>query len=129
MSFFDKISGLFSGGDTSLKDCWQILSEPDTVEQVIRKSQEKPQLIYKHSFRCSVCLFSKSQLEQAADQIMPKADMYFVDVVGARPVSNEIARQMDVSHESPQVMIIDKGEVIFHTSHDGINTNVVLEKL
>jgi bacillithiol system protein YtxJ len=37
-----------------------------------------------------------------------------------RPVSNEVARVFSIQHESPQVLLVHKGKVIYNTSHNGI---------
>jgi bacillithiol system protein YtxJ len=48
-----------------------------------------------------------------------------VKVIESRPVSNEIATEMHVKHESPQVLLIRDQEVLWHTSH----WNITFEKL
>jgi bacillithiol system protein YtxJ len=44
-----------------------------------------------------------------------------VEVVRFRPVSQYLAQKTGVRHESPQVLVIANGEVIFHTSHSEVN--------
>ncbi len=43
-----------------------------------------------------------------------------VDVLSQRPLSQAIAAQFGVRHESPQILIIEDGEVIWHASHRGV---------
>ena len=45
---------------------------------------------------------------------------YLLDLLSYRSISNEIAAHFDVTHQSPQVLVIDKGNVIYHASHSDI---------
>lgn len=127
MGIFDTVKNAFSGSETD--DIWESISDPAQVEAIIEKSEQRPQLIYKHSHRCSVCFVSKANLEQAADAIREQADMHFVNVVNNREASNAIADKLDVRHESPQVILLDNGEVVGHASHGDIKAEAILNKL
>lgn len=123
--------GLFSStsNPSVSDDIWEIISDANQVEAIVQKSEERPQLIYKHSHRCSICTISKGTLESASNDILEEADMHFVNVVNSREASNFIASELDVRHESPQVILIDAGEVIWHASHGSINADAILDKL
>lgn len=125
MGLFNSVKNAFSGSDTS--EIWEMITDPSQIDPIIETSKQKPQLIYKHSHRCSVCFVSKGDLEMAADDIKEYADMHLVNVVRSREASNEIASELDVRHESPQAILIDKGEVVWHGSHGGIDADVILE--
>ncbi|MDZ7715838.1 MAG: bacillithiol system redox-active protein YtxJ [Balneolaceae bacterium] len=127
MGILDRIKNAFSGDDTKA-DFWNQLTEEGQVEQVIAQSKSKPQLIYKHSARCSVCWFAKSELENVADEMGPQADMNFVDVINSRNVSNKLAEVLNIRHESPQAILIKNGEAVWHESHGAIKGAKVLEQ-
>ena len=48
-------------------------------------------------------------------------DRSMVEVVRFRPISQYIAQKTSVRHESPVVLVIANGEVIFHASHSEVN--------
>ena len=125
MGLFNSVKNAFSGSDTS--EIWDMISDPSQIDPIIEASKEKPQLIYKHSHRCSVCFVSKGNLEMASDNIKEYADMHFVNVVRSREASDKIASELDVRHESPQAILVDQGEVVWHGSHGSINADAVLE--
>ncbi|MEL7833897.1 bacillithiol system redox-active protein YtxJ [Fodinibius sp. Rm-B-1B1-1] len=127
MGLFDSVKNAFSGEDTS--DIWAAISDSSQVAPIIEASKEKPQLIYKHSHRCSVCFVAKGTLEQASEKILQHADMHFVNVVNSREASNEIASALDIRHESPQVILVDDGEAVWHGSHGSINAEELLDHL
>lgn len=108
---------------------WKSLTSEDQLDEIVARSHEKPVLIYKHSTRCGVSAMAKGQLEQewifSEDEIEP----YFLDLIRYRAVSNEIARRFQVTHQSPQVLLIQKGECIYHQSHMGISAAEMKKKL
>jgi bacillithiol system protein YtxJ len=125
MGLFNSVKNAFSGSDTS--EIWDMISDSSQIDPIIEASKEKPQLIYKHSHRCSVCFVSKGNLEMASDNIKEYADMHFVNVVRSREASDKIASELDVRHESPQAILVDQGEVVWHGSHGSIDADAILE--
>ena len=81
---------------------WIQLKDEHQLEQIKENSTSRPQLIYKHSIRCGVSSVVKSRLEKAK---MPEdIDYYYLDIINYRSISNKIAEQFQVYHESPQVL-------------------------
>lgn len=119
---------VFSGRD-NLREEWNVLTEQQQVGEVMSASRDRPQLVYKHSHRCSICYLAKEEIEDSFDGIKEEADMNFVNVVHARTVSNALAEQTGVRHESPQVLLIRNQEVVWHASHHSIKSEAVLEVL
>lgn len=126
MGLFDTVKEAFSG-ETS--DVWQKISQTSHVDSIIESSSERPQLIYKHSHRCSVCFVAKGDLEQSSEEILDHADMHFVNVVHHREASDYIASELDIRHESPQVILVDQGDVVWHASHGSIEAEKMLDEI
>ena len=55
--------------------------------------------------------------------------IYYLDLRAHREVSNLVATTFDVVHESPQILIIDKGMAVYNRSHSEINPAEILEVL
>ncbi len=99
---------------------WIRLESVDQLREIKEKSEEKPILIFKHSIRCSVSVMVLNRLERNWKEescVQP----YFLDLISFREVSNQIAEDFDVQHQSPQAILIKDGEVIFYESHIGID--------
>ncbi|MFT3843876.1 MAG: bacillithiol system redox-active protein YtxJ [Lacibacter sp.] len=106
---------------------WIPLSSNDELEQLIRKSEQQPQVIFKHSTRCSISSVAKTRLEKAeAPQEVP---FYYLDLLSYRPLSNSIAERFGVDHESPQILLIKNGKCVYDESHTGINMAEIMEQL
>jgi bacillithiol system protein YtxJ len=56
-------------------------------------------------------------------------DIYFLDLIAHRDVSDEIARTFGVRHESPQILIIKNGVSVFDTSHGGVSVKAIKKAL
>lgn len=122
------LKNMFAGGDPDF-DGWNVIDDPSKLQGVLEASRNKPQLIYKHSNRCSVCWFTKAELERASEKIDGEAEMYFVDVIRNRSVSNTIAEKLGIRHESPQAILVENGEIVWHASHGGIKESELLGML
>ena len=100
---------------------WVQLESEDAVEEVFAASGGRIQLILKHSQSCAVSFFAKQNLDSVPLEEWPEMDRSMVEVVRFRPTSQYIAQKTSVRHESPQVLVIANGEVIFHASHSEVN--------
>lgn len=98
----------------------ELISQLDEIEAI---SEIKPVVIFKHSTRCSISRFALKQFESNFKYPKEKLEWYLLDLLKFRDVSNEIAHRYEVVHQSPQILLIKKGKVVLHESHDGIDAN------
>ena len=105
---------------------WIHLSDEEQLKQIVTNSQLRPQVIFKHSTRCSVSAVALQRLQKVAQPA--DIDFYFLDLILHRSLSNKIADVFDVRHESPQVLLIKNGECVYEESHMGISMNEILDQ-
>jgi bacillithiol system protein YtxJ len=127
MSFFESIMGVFSGGSEPDRSQWGEISASSELKDIDEVSYEKIQIIYKHSSRCATSYFALRNLQDLSEEIRKVADLYMVDVIGQRSLSNEISSHYDVRHESPQVILIREGQVRWNGSHGEVRSDVIKE--
>jgi len=109
---------------------WHYLENPDQLNQLITESADKNILIFKHSTRCNISRATLDRLERNwKDEEVPNLKPYFLDLISYRTISNAIADQFQVEHESPQVLIIRNGKSIYDNSHYGIDFSAIREKV
>lgn len=106
---------------------WIPLSSSEEMEQLILLSQEKPQVIFKHSTRCSISSVAKSRLEKSKTK--NEVSFYYLDMLTYRSLSNTIAERFSIEHESPQILVIKEGKCVYDESHMGISMDEILEKM
>lgn len=105
---------------------WIELKEEGQLEQIKTESKQQPVLIFKHSTRCSVSSMALNRLERSwNDKELEGLKAYHLDLITYRPVSNQIASDFGVPHESPQILIISDGKCTYHNSHMGISYHEV----
>ncbi len=103
---------------------WISLENEEQLHAIKKSSYSRTQVIFKHSIRCGVSGVVKSRLEKG--KLPDDADYYFLDIIHQRALSNKIAEEFKVYHESPQVLVIKNGECIYDESHMGINAQEIL---
>ena len=98
---------------------WIQLTNEQQLQGIVEKSAERPQVIFKHSTRCSISSVALQRLEKG--QAPFDVDFHLLDLISYRALSNKVAQTFGVTHESPQVLIIKGGTCIFDESHLGIS--------
>lgn len=106
---------------------WQNLTSPDQLNELIEKSAAKPQLVFKHSTRCSISAVALNRLEQQPPQ--GDIEFWFLDLLKYRSLSNSIAETFGVYHESPQVLLIKNKSCFYDESHSGIISAEITDQI
>ncbi len=104
---------------------WINLNSEKQLQEIKNNSKEKPQVIFKHSTRCSISSMAKNRLDRSSAP--DGMDFYFLDLIRHRNISNKVSEEFDVYHESPQVLIIKDGKSIYDESHSGIDMKEIAE--
>lgn len=97
------------------------LETEEQFREIIQRSEVRPYLIFKHSTRCSISSTVLNRLERSWGNEEDLPVFCYLDVLARRPLSDRIAEFFHVSHETPQVLLIQKGMCTYHTSHMNIN--------
>ncbi len=99
---------------------WLPLTTIDQLDKIAEHSKTKTQLIFKHSTRCGISRMVMNQFESAYD-VDINSDLYYLDLLNYRDVSNEVGYKFQVMHQSPQLIVMRNGVVVAHASHGAIN--------
>lgn len=113
------------GGSVEPKDekvlPWIPLNDLQQLGHIENKSATKTQIVFKHSTRCGISRMVMNQFVDAYSFTEKDADLYYLDLLNYRDVSNEVGYKFQVLHESPQLLVIKNGVVVAHASHGAIN--------
>jgi bacillithiol system protein YtxJ len=126
MSFLDNV---FKAQNDTLPSGWKELAQEEQIEQIIADSHRKPVAIFKHSIRCGTSAMAKYQLEAGWDFNSDELDFYYLDLIRNRPASNRVAETLGVRHQSPQVILIHKGQPVYNDSHHMISIEALKKAL
>ena len=105
---------------------WTPLTRVEQLSQILEKSATVPQVIFKHSTRCSISSMVLNRLERS--ETPETIEFYFLDLLSHRNISDKIARDFHIFHESPQILLIRNGECIYDQSHMGIEMDELAEQ-
>ena len=96
---------------------WKHLEQVALLDAITEQSFRKPQVLFKHSTRCSISTMAMNRLLRLADAFYEQADFYYLDLIAHRDVSAANAERYHVHHESPQVIILKQGDATYDASH------------
>jgi bacillithiol system protein YtxJ len=105
---------------------WISLTSDTQLNEIVAKSAERPQVIFKHSTRCSISSVAQQRLQKG--NLPEDIDFYHLDLLAYRSISNKVAELFQVHHESPQVLVIKDGKCIYDESHMAISMNDIVEQ-
>jgi bacillithiol system protein YtxJ len=104
---------------------WTELKTDLELDQLFVDSTIHAVMVFKHSTRCSISSVAKSRLER--DWLETDIKPFFLDLIKYRELSNRLALELSIRHESPQILLIKDQKCIFNASHLAINYHDVLE--
>ena len=126
MSFLDKIFG-GKQEERETKSFWKTIKSEEDLEKAVKESYQKRVAIFKHS---TSCFISKTVLKNFEKEIENEEEQnvsfYFLDLLAFRPISNKIAEDFGIRHESPQLIVFENGEAINNASHQDISLSQIL---
>ncbi len=121
MGLFGNFFG--SGSDQKAKENnvpWISLKSLEQLDEIQASSKTRPQLLFKHSTTCGISSMVLRMFTDSYNLEEGQMDIYFLDLLANRNLSNEISSRFQVMHQSPQLLIIKDEKVVFHTSHGAI---------
>lgn len=102
---------------------WNNLTTIEQLKEILAHSDEKPVLLFKHSTRCSISSMALSRFQKEWDQDNKEIELYYLDLLNYRAISNEITELTGVVHQSPQAILVSNNEVKYSASHSSISAN------
>lgn len=121
MGIFNNLFGGSSEPKEEKQLPWIALTSLDQLATIAEKSKTKTQLIFKHSTRCGISRMVINQFTDAYSFNEDDVDLYYLDLLNYRDVSNEVGYKFQVLHQSPQLLVIKNGITVAHESHGAIN--------
>ena len=108
---------------------WKHITTKEDVLQILEDSTHRPQLIFKDSVTCGISAHAKEGLINGFHLIEDDVDFHYLDLLSRREVSNFIATELKVTHQSPQIILIKNKKVVFTDSHHSIKSEKIQKQL
>jgi bacillithiol system protein YtxJ len=126
MSFFKNIFGENKSKEEQNENTeakFFTLNTKEQFDEIDEISHTKPVVLFKHSTRCIISRTVLKQFDTEFHFPEDKMDWFLLDLLNFRDLSNEIASRYNVTHQSPQIVVIRNGKAVFNESHDGISVD------
>ena len=85
-------------------------------------------LLFKHSLICGTSSSALAEVLTFTENHQ-EARILLLEIQPFRELSNEIASRSGVPHRSPQALVFQEGQVIWHASHWQINSNTLAKAM
>lgn len=125
MGFLDKILGKADKPAETKRDFWQYIESSADLNAAIEKSSEQKVAIFKHSTRCFISKTVLKNFEKEVSNSSKPVSYYFLDLLAHRDLSNAIAEKFGITHQSPQLIVIENGKAIADASHQSISVDLI----
>jgi bacillithiol system protein YtxJ len=97
------------------------ITDFESFEELARRSQNTPVVVFKHSTTCPISAAAYNEMSRFDGEVA------LVEVQSDRNLSKEIERITGVAHESPQVLVLRNGKVVWNASHWKVKAEAVRE--
>ncbi|MDQ7093469.1 bacillithiol system redox-active protein YtxJ [Desulfosporosinus sp. PR] len=105
------------------------LTTSQDFQAALEESCRRKVLIFKHSTQCPISAHAwqevRNYLQQTADDVL----IVMIKVIESRSLSNQVANDLGIKHESPQVILLRDKNVLWHTSHQAITLLNLIQAL
>ena len=105
------------------------LVSPEQLDALLETSSQRPSRSSNTAGRAARARRPTTNSRRSFRTAAQTQDVYVVDVLGNRQLSQAITARFRVRHESPQVLVIRNAEVRWHGSHFGVTAENVRKAL
>lgn len=124
MSLLNKLFGS-SKDEKETPKFWNYIESEEDLQKALEQSYHEKVVIFKHSTRCFISQTVLKNFEKEVENSGKKATYYFLDLIEYRSISNKIADGLDVTHQSPQLIVVENGKAVNNASHQSISTALI----
>jgi bacillithiol system protein YtxJ len=103
------------------------LNTQDQLQEI--KGSKDYNVIFKHNTTCPISKGAKSRLEQEVDELKNVKNIFMVDILENRDISDAIAEEFEVVHQSPQLLLIKDGACTYNEALSSISAAATVEAM
>ena len=125
---------MLSGGPPRIEhDCYtstmpselMVLDSAEVLEDAIATSEERLVLLFKHSVTCGTSAQAYDELLGHLSTGQHTTQYVIVTVQTHRGLSDAVAARFKVRDETPQTLLIHKGQVVWEASHFSVTAETI----
>ncbi len=104
---------------------FNVMHNSEDFEAALAASYEKPIVLFKHSATCPFSAAAQIAVADAKHDI----DIYGIVLQYTGELKVEIARKLNVEHQSPQTIVVHKGQAISHQWRGEIQKDRLIQEV
>ena len=116
--------GLFSSNKNTSQLNWINIESVEELDTAFNNTDQKSGLFFKHSTRCPTSRMVLNTFESEWEE-NGKCNLYFINLLAHRDVSNTLSDLSGVEHQSPQAILVQNKTSIYNNSHSGISAKEI----
>lgn len=97
--------------------------------EILDESCQRKIILFKHSTTCPISERAWQEVQAFIKENTDDVLVVMIKVIESRPVSNQIANDLEVKHQSPQVLLLSNRKVLWHVSHQSVTRNKIIKAL
>jgi bacillithiol system protein YtxJ len=103
------------------------LESEEQLEEI--KKAKGYSVIFKHNTTCPISKGARKRFEEEADSLKDVEAVYFLDLLEYRNISDSIAQDFNVEHQSPQLLLIKDGTCTYNEALYDISAKATAEAI
>lgn len=106
---------------------WVSLESETQLEDAL-SSKDEVVFIFKDSTRCPISVVAKKRFEREWTQPDYPLQLLYLDLLNYRSISSKVEELTGVKHQSPQLIVVKNGKVLYQDSHNAISAQESINK-
>lgn len=102
-----------------MKNHFSPVIDEEAWEELVARSQTEPVIVFKHSTTCGISAAAYRELESLGSRVN------IIEIQRSPSVSEKVEKRTGVRHESPQVIVLRRGKVVWDGSHRQIKASTI----
>jgi bacillithiol system protein YtxJ len=101
------------------------VTDKGELDELLARSHDAPVVLFKHSTTCPISARAHRQMLQLSTEEAGRIALLIVQ--RARELSQRVAEETGIQHESPQAIILRNGQAVWSASHFDITAEAVAQ--
>lgn len=105
------------------------ITSSQELEQILAESCQRQIILFKHSTTCPTSSRALREVQNFIQESQEDILVGLIKVIESRSLSNQAAEELEVKHQSPQVLLVRDREVFWHASHQEVTQTSLIKAL
>lgn len=109
-------------------ECQEITCSQE-LEELLDQSCQRKIILFKHSTTCPTSANAWKEVQDFIQNSSGEVTVAMIKVIESRPVARQVAADLGVQHQSPQVLLLSNRKVLWHASHQAVTQDKIIKAL